>query len=290
MWVDETINNDGVAIATRDYGGDGRALIFIHGGPGQNLATWDEFAPMLDADVRAIALDMRGNGASGDALDYSYPALASDIQAVVHRYQIARPIIVGHSWGGQLATYYASQHRACAGVVGIDGWITDVRPELSDDVWRWMEESYASDPLLRFTGKQGRLEAMLDRVAEDYSASAAHVLRRQFVQTESGVFKRRRSAAQTTTIQRVIDDHSDVLKSELYANITCPVLLIGAEQSPGDRDARLLPWAFSRLATAPIIQRFKNVREVWLPCGHDIPHEMPRELAQLLTDFVAELE
>ena len=72
MWADIEIENGGVTIAVRDYGGVGRDAEFIHGGPGQNLATWDDFIPYVIADVRAIALDMRGNGASDDADDYSY--------------------------------------------------------------------------------------------------------------------------------------------------------------------------------------------------------------------------
>lgn len=97
MWIDEVVLNDGVELAVRDHGGGGQALILVHGGPGQNLATWDHFVPQIAGDFRAVALDLRGNGLSSDAEDYSYRALASDINAVVEHYRLERPIVAGHS-------------------------------------------------------------------------------------------------------------------------------------------------------------------------------------------------
>ncbi|MEX0750516.1 MAG: alpha/beta hydrolase, partial [Dehalococcoidia bacterium] len=232
--------------------------------------------------------DMRGNGASSDADDYSYEALASDIHAVVEHCDLVAPLVVGHSWGGQLAVCYASRHT-CGGVVGIDGWITDVSTELGDDVWRSIEESYAEDPFLRFVGTADELAHVLREVQRLYGDSAVAVAGRQFVECDDGLYRWRRSVPELVAIQRTIDREGVVLKTDLYASIQCPVLLIGGEHSPGDRDPRLGPWGFSRDATVPIAERFPNVQCVWWPCGHDIPHEMPRQLAQTLKDFATAL-
>ncbi len=39
--TDLFVSSHGVRIAVRDYGGEGRPLVFAHGGPGPNLANWD---------------------------------------------------------------------------------------------------------------------------------------------------------------------------------------------------------------------------------------------------------
>jgi len=48
---DSSVYIGAVALAARDYGGDGRAVVLVHGGPGPNLAIWDEFAPKLTGRV-----------------------------------------------------------------------------------------------------------------------------------------------------------------------------------------------------------------------------------------------
>jgi len=288
---DGTIDNGGVRLAVRDYGGDGRPIVLVHGGPGQNLAAWDAFAPSLAPELRSIALDMRGNGASDDADDYSWPALVSDIHAVVRAFELARPVVAGHSWGGQLATYYASRYDDCGGVVCIDGWITDVFTELGDDVWAWIEESYASEPFLRFSGTAEQLDSVIGLVEKEHGATGAAVARRQFAEDADGVFRWRRTVPELVHIQRTIDEESRMLSSELYGSLSCPVLLIGGEWSEREaqaaREGRLGEWGFSRAATDPIVAAYANVCAERWPCGHDVMGEMPAKLAERIKLFAS---
>jgi pimeloyl-ACP methyl ester carboxylesterase len=292
-WSDTTVDNNGVRIAVRDYGGAGRPAVLVHGGPGQNLAAWDDFAPTLTPELHALALDVRGNGASDDAADYSWPALVSDIHAVIEGLRLPSPLLVGHSWGGQLVTYYAAQYREAAGVVAIDGWMTDVHTELGDGVWRWMEESYADDPFIRFCGTAAELELMLADIELRFGRSAAAVGRRQFVEGKDRVFRWRRSVSDLIHVQRTIESEGRVLGSVLYAAVHRPVLLIGGERSEADvqaaREGRLGEWAFSRSATDPIVERFDHLTAEWWACGHDIPRELPERLASRIKTFASEL-
>jgi len=294
MWTDDVIDSGDVRLAVRDYGGTGRSLVLLHGGPGQNLATWDRFVPYLSQDFRTVALDLRGNGASSDAADYSYPALVSDVHAVVSHYRLGRPVIVGHSWGGQVAVFYASQYHECAGVVGIDGWFTDVGEALPPETWRWLEDDYAAEPFLAFAGTAAQLDLALREIERQFGPSAADVMRRQFTQRAEGVFRWRRTVPQFVNIQRRVAEAGEGLNADVYRTISCPVLLIGAERSEAERreadpDGRLGPWGFSRAATEPVARRFPHVRAEWWPCGHDIPHELPDRLAQALRDFAHSL-
>jgi pimeloyl-ACP methyl ester carboxylesterase len=293
MSSDVVVQNGDVALAVRDYGGVGRFIVLVHGGPGQNLATWDDFAPLLSVDLHPVALDMRGNGSSDDASDYSWPALASDIHAVIVHFGMVRPLLVGHSWGGQLVTYYASQYQDCGGVIGIDGWITDVRTELGDEVWEWIAESYAADEFLRFPGTREQLAPILAHIAREHGSAAAAVTERQLIADPDGLLRWRRTVEEIVHIQRTIDRAGIVLNTGLYDDIRCPILLIGGSRSEEEvqalREGRLGPWAFSRTATEPITERYALVALAWLPCGHDIPHEMPAELASRIKSFAASL-
>ncbi|MGH2634032.1 MAG: alpha/beta fold hydrolase, partial [Tepidiformaceae bacterium] len=54
---------------------------------------------------RCIAPDMRGHGQSGQARDFSYggEALSNDVVALCESLGVAKPVLIGHSYGGYLA-------------------------------------------------------------------------------------------------------------------------------------------------------------------------------------------
>ena len=138
-WTDARIDPGGTAIAVRDYGGIGLVVLLLHGGPGQSLAIWDEFTPYLTRHLRVIAYDQRGHGESDDTDDFSYATLARDMRAVAAAFDVEHPILIGHCWGGQVAISCAALDGECAGVVAIDGYVTDMWTEIDDATWQWMQ-------------------------------------------------------------------------------------------------------------------------------------------------------
>jgi pimeloyl-ACP methyl ester carboxylesterase len=148
---DLIVDSGGVRLAVRDYGGKGRPLIFVHGGPGPNLASWDEFARSLTQSLRCIAYDQGGHGQSDDASDYSYSALTGDISAIVDALALRAPIIVGHSWGGIIALAYAGDQRDCADVIAVDGLATGISRRLRDEELNEMAALLRSNPLFKRT-------------------------------------------------------------------------------------------------------------------------------------------
>jgi pimeloyl-ACP methyl ester carboxylesterase len=76
------------------------------------------------------------------------------------------------------------------------------------------------------------------------------------------------------------------LHEGVYARIACPVRMVFAERSAVE-GAR---WPYTRAsvaAVAAVAARHPEPEIAWLPCGHDIASELPRELAALLLDFSA---
>ncbi len=98
----------------------GTPLVFVHG---LSFFSWDwlEAAQALAPDREAACMDMRGFGDSGRAADYSVPAMAGDIGALMDHLGWQRAIVVGHSMGGRNSAYFAAKHpQRVAGLVLVD--------------------------------------------------------------------------------------------------------------------------------------------------------------------------
>ena len=62
--TDRAVPGDGVSLHARDWGGNGQAVVLLHG-LASNARIWDGVAPRLaGAGLRVVALDQRGHGAS----------------------------------------------------------------------------------------------------------------------------------------------------------------------------------------------------------------------------------
>jgi len=88
-----------------------RTFVFIHGFGGQ-AAQWQYQLRNFSVNNRVIAIDLRGHGRSDKpAGDYDMPSLQVDLKAVLELLKVEEPIVlVGHSFGGALATEYALAH------------------------------------------------------------------------------------------------------------------------------------------------------------------------------------
>ena len=116
-WIEA---GDGTRIAYRDHGGDGAGMILLHGG-GANLESMDQFADRLGPGRRAVAIDIRACGQSDDPERFRLRDAASDVAAVVTALELGPVDLVGHSMGGFVAGWYATEHAAKR-VVSIDGF------------------------------------------------------------------------------------------------------------------------------------------------------------------------
>jgi pimeloyl-ACP methyl ester carboxylesterase len=97
---------------------DGRTpVVLLHG------LTFDRgmWAPLVDVlgNRRAVALDLPGHGGSPRRDSYDLREVADVLHEAVTAAGARRPVLVGHSIGGVLATVYAAHHPARA-VLNID--------------------------------------------------------------------------------------------------------------------------------------------------------------------------
>jgi pimeloyl-ACP methyl ester carboxylesterase len=282
------IESGDVRLAVRDYGGEGRSLLFVHGGPGPNLGLWEDFPQRFAGRFRAIAYDQRGHGQSDDTTDYSYATLAGDIQAIIDALRLDGTIVVGHSWGGMIALSYAAAYPDCAGVVVVDGPVTgeQIRGEFSDEAWAWMEEQLRENPVLRrmhdFAGTADEAEEFIAwaRTAAPvhYPEFSEQVFRRNLVAGPDGLLRNRSTPEQFMARARA-GDEQEPPPVEIYGRIRCPVLLVMATDG-----------LFSQQVVERMRGQYPTLRVEWLECGHDVPRERPDELADLITGFASQQE
>ncbi|MBQ4818951.1 alpha/beta hydrolase [Aquimarina sp. MMG016] len=94
--------------------GEGEPLLIINGGPGMNSKGFRYIAQLLSKSNKAIIYDQRGTGNSTVKLVNSetitMDLMVDDIEKLRQYFQLKEWTILGHSFGGILASYYASKH------------------------------------------------------------------------------------------------------------------------------------------------------------------------------------
>jgi len=110
----------GVKLEVLDWGGIGRAVVLLAGY--QTAHEYDDIAPKLTAFCHVYGITRRGFGASTRP-DSGYTALrsAQDVLQVLDAVKLDRPVLAGHSFGGQDLLAIGAQHPALvAGLVFLD--------------------------------------------------------------------------------------------------------------------------------------------------------------------------
>lgn len=105
-------NADGSKTHYRTFG-SGKPLLIINGGPGMNSNGFEALARGLSKYNLVIIYDQRGTGKSTlkklDHTTVSMQLMAGDIESLRKHLKIERWHILGHSFGGMLASFYATQ-------------------------------------------------------------------------------------------------------------------------------------------------------------------------------------
>ena len=232
----------------------------IHGASSSAMV-WAGAAPQLARLGRVILYDRRGATRSErpETYDASVPAQAVDAAALIEKLDAAPAVVIGRSYGGEIATALALERPGLVrGLVLLDG----VPPTLDAEAQAWTEELCASVEEATADGPEAVLEALFDRVAGTGAlATFPEALRRMFVDNAPVV------------VAEVRPPYFAPTEAEL-ARIDVPTLLVlPAEPLPG------MTRATERMAAA-----LPNARLVVVPGGHLVD---PTEPAVL--EFVADV-
>lgn len=137
--------------------GDGAPLITLHGGPGGTSCSLQVLRP-LGSDRAVVRYDQLGTGRSGrpdDPALWNRDRFVDELDALRRQLQIEEFHLLGHSWGGALAAYYALETDGdhvlsltlSSPLISTDAWIEDtnkLRQELPMNVQSVLDEHEAA--------------------------------------------------------------------------------------------------------------------------------------------------
>jgi len=91
--------------------GNGEPLLIINGGPGLDCEGFTPLAKLLSDKYMTILFDQRGTGKSKlkqvDSTTVTMELMARDMETIRNYFKIKKWIVLGHSFGGWMAEYYA---------------------------------------------------------------------------------------------------------------------------------------------------------------------------------------
>ena len=267
----------------RDWGGQGSPILLLHG-LASHSGIWDLTAPLLAAQQRVVALDLRGHGASGKPdHGYDFETVAKDVMQFWSALGLRQPILVGHSWGGNVALQCAVAYpHQVSRLVMVDGGF--IEPS-SIPHWTWQRAKVELAPpdFGQVTIKQVTDRIRKGNLAPYMNPEIERILASNFYQTPEGFANPNLTRENHMKIVRALWDHKP---STLFPNVRCPTLVLPARkpdtnQSKGEIQTALVSRAETLLPRGHVIWMEDTI--------HDIPLQRPRDLAQVILNFAQQL-
>ena len=257
------IEIDGAQLAYEDTGGDGPAVLLVHGLGGSAYAWWAQLAALGEAGYRAIAHDQRGAGRSGAAPGpYSVEGWAEDVVRLLDDLGIERAALVGHSVGCMVAEHAALRLGERAAALALCGGAA-----------RWPD---AARPVFEQRAELARAGRM-DEIAAAVAAAGL---------TED--FRRDQPVVHGLMLDMIASNDGDAYADAALATrdgsmreldrLPCPVLAFAGEHDP------VTPLALSReiADAAP-----RGEPAAVAGAAHWCMLERPRDVGELLAGFFA---
>ncbi len=280
---DKRITVNGLDFHYRDWGGSGRSLVLLHG-LASTCHIWDLVAPILSEDYSVVALDQRGHGESAKPEDrYDFASVADDLLGFIEGMGLDRPIIAGHSWGGDVALEFSVAYPpAASGLCFVDGGMVEpsarypsleeARVQMAPPVLTGM----TVDQFLERVRNGNQARMMTPRVEEAVLAN--------FAVLEDNTIRPQLSRENHIRIIEALWDHHP---PQLYPRLECPVLILPARQGTNPAEMERLERKEAGVAAAAgSMQRSKVV---WLEDSvHDVPLQRPELVASVIREHIQE--
>ncbi len=282
------IDTPKLRLHVRDWGGPAHhrpALVFIHG-LASNARIWDLTAPALASDFRLVALDQRGHGLSAKPAEgYDFATITGDLAAAIAALGLHQPLLVGHSWGANVALQLAADQPALlCGIVLVDGVLSNMADMMT------LEETLEqlAPPRLAGTPRPVFQENLRSRwLGELWSPQVEEIVMGNFSVDAEDRIAPHLSFDRHLKILRAMWDQRP---GQIFARVGVPTLIIPAEPPP-PLDEQAVAWLErKRQAVAHASATIPQARVVWANNSvHDVPLHHPAFLAQQIAAFAQEL-
>ncbi len=279
---------NGLDVHYLDWGGSQHAagaptILALHGLASSANWYW-RLAGRLSDRWRVIAPDQRGHGQTTQApTGYDWQTLASDAAALLDHLGVERAVVLGHSWGGHVATNLAARFPSrVSRVVMIDGGFQDGHL-LADPTWENFRSRFR--PRDVSGTKTEWLDSLREQMAGCWGDDLERTVLTMVYEDDDGLL---RDILHPDHHAQVLESMWNEPPSVALPRVTCPTLLVPAGPLPERANSE-----FSRMrevmveAAARIIPTC-TVR--WIPeTMHDIGYHKPDELAEVIADFIQDM-
>jgi pimeloyl-ACP methyl ester carboxylesterase len=136
----QRLHRDGVALAYEEAGNGDPPILLVHGWCCDHtyfLPQFEYFCP----NHRVVAVDLRGHGQSDKPhQNYTMAAFADDLAWFCGQTNVKKPVVIGHSMGGLIATQLAAQSPDLpSAIIAIDTPLLPSQEQLNR--WKSVVES-----------------------------------------------------------------------------------------------------------------------------------------------------
>lgn len=255
-----TTASDGVRLAWKRAGRGPTGLVFMHGW-GSTANYFDQVIAHLDLErLQVVSFDLRGHGDSQrTACGLDVPRLARDMLEVVRETGLERFVSAGHSMGAKFIQYLPLLDPApVLGQVLIAGTPACSIPVDPAVITTWADMA-------------GNADALRESHHQIITRPVAHGVSEQWVREASAI--EREVLFETLRLCFDADFAADLTAAPIP-----PTLAIAGSDDPFFAPSML---------RERMVDTLPGSRMVVLECGHEIPLELPLELARLTEAFVA---
>ena len=278
---DEWITLNGLSFHYRDWGGSGQPIVLLHG-LASSCHIWDLVAPILAEDFSVVALDQRGHGDSAKPDDgYDFATVSNDLLELIRAKDIRRPIVVGHSWVGDVALEFGvANPGATKGLCFVDGGM--IEPSARHATIQNAREEMAP-PVFKAVTREAFSERIRSRHMDDaMGARFAEIVLANFETLEDNTVRAKLSRDNHIRIIEALWDHHP---PALFPQVECPVLIMPARRQGDPAAAERNERRAKSVASAAELLPLGKV--VWLEDSiHDVPVQRPELVAGVIKEHI----
>jgi pimeloyl-ACP methyl ester carboxylesterase len=288
-YAERFFRSGALRIHVRDWGDPAApALVVVHG-LRDHSHSFDDLARGLMDRFHVLALDLRGHGDSETTPYYAFGHFALDLHNLVRALRLAKPVLIGHSMGGEVVVRLAGSFPDVPSKVVLIEGLGPPTIDM-DEEWKWTVDGFARiDSAIAGHPGLADLEAAYKRLRErNHRLTESKARELALLGTrarEDGTLEWKFDPMLTT--MAVTDPFNLDFAKAFWRRVTAPTLIVhGAESGEFWRSR---PGAIY-LDPADLERRlacFRDVRFVEIPgAGHMVHFDRPQELLAAMRTFL----
>lgn len=268
--------DDGVVLSAVPWSLEGAEVpvLLVHG-LASNARLWDGVGPELaERGHPVLAVDQRGHGLSSKPDGgYDFGTVTRDLHRLMSRLGwLGRgPVLVGQSWGGNVALDFAARHPdETGGLVLVDGGTIELSARFAD--WPTCEAALAPPPIAGTPLAQ--VEDWIRGNHPDWPESGIEGTLANMEVLGDGTVRPWLSREYHLEILRHLWDHHP---PELYPQVQAPALLLMAEDRSNQR------WMNGKRAeVTQAVKALPAATVQWIEGDHDLHAQFPELVARAI--------